>query len=160
MVTLLSKTIRFRTHFDSQHVKGFQTLLSSKISILLIYKILGLFVNKLTANEMSKKPHFRKPFNSQHVKSSETLQQSARQNLNHIVSSLWEKLSGKTSHLVISEILGLFDNKLTTDDNYPVCNRENLPQPIEMQLCKKSFFSIFCSISENYIKVWTFTRTT
>ena len=45
--------------------------------------------------------------------------------------------------LVISEILGLFDNKLTTDDNYPVCNRENLPQPIEMQLCKKKFFLNF-----------------
>ena len=55
--------------------------------------------------------------------------------------------------LVISEILGLFVNKLTADDKYSLGTKENLAQPIQMQLSKKQkvFFWIFCYISEIYI---------
>lgn len=38
--------------------------------------------------------------------------------------------------LVISKILALFFNTLTTDDNYSL-NRENLPQTIQLQISKK-----------------------
>ena len=38
---------------------------------------------------------------------------------------------------VISEILGLFVNTMTADDEYSVPNSEKLPQPIQMQLSKK-----------------------
>ena len=41
------------------------------------------------------------------------------------------------SLLVISELLGLFDNILTAYHKYSFCNSENLRQPIQMQLSKK-----------------------
>ena len=34
--------------------------------------------------------------------------------------------------LVVSEILALFFNTLTADDNNYLCNSENLSQPIQM----------------------------
>ena len=69
LVRPLSKKHGFRTSFQSQHVKGFQTLVIStwehlyhvflslweekiwKISPLLKFKILGVFVNTLTAGD-------------------------------------------------------------------------------------------------------------
>ena len=69
VVRPLSKKHRSRTPFDSQHVKGSQTLVKStseqfhhyfsslwdtlirKISPLVICQILGVFLNKLTAND-------------------------------------------------------------------------------------------------------------
>ena len=68
LVKPLSKKLRFRTSFDSQHLKGSQTLVKSawenfyhtfsslwgtlfrKISPLLICEVLGVFVNTLTDN--------------------------------------------------------------------------------------------------------------
>ena len=38
---------------------------------------------------------------------------------------------------VISEILGLFVNTLTVDDKYCLGNKENLLQPIQLQLSHK-----------------------
>ena len=69
LVGPLSKKCRFRTFFDIQHVKGFQTLVKFawqhfhhifsslwekliwKISPLVICEILGVFVNKLTVDD-------------------------------------------------------------------------------------------------------------
>ena len=42
--------------------------------------------------------------------------------------------------LSISETLGVFVNTLTADDKYSLCNRKNLPQPIQLQLSKKNKF--------------------
>ena len=52
---------------------------------------------------------------------------------------------------VIWELLGVFVNTMTADDKYSFRDSENLPQPIQMQLFKKKYFGIFCSI-EIYIK--------
>ena len=53
------------------------------------------------------------------------------------------------SLLVTSEILGLFIYTLTADDKYSLPKKENLPKPIQIHLSqKKSYFSLFCSISE------------
>ena len=41
------------------------------------------------------------------------------------------------SLIKISEILGLFVNKLTVDDKYSLLDSENLEPPIEIQLWKK-----------------------
>ena len=46
-------------------------------------------------------------------------------------------MSWKMSLLVICEVLGLLFNTLTTDGKYSLRGRENLPQPIQMQLSKK-----------------------
>ena len=55
------------------------------------------------------------------------------------------------SLFVIWELLGVFVNTMTADDKYSFRDSENLPQPIQMQLFKKKYFGIFCSI-EIYIK--------
>ena len=37
----------------------------------------------------------------------------------------------------MSQILGLFVNTMTVDDKYSLLNRDNLTQPIHMQLSQK-----------------------
>ena len=57
---------------------------------------------------------------------------------------LSQRLIWEVSLLVICEFLGLFVNTLTADDKYSLRNRQNLRQPIQMQLSKKqNFFSQF-----------------
>ena len=59
----------------------------------------------------------------------------------------WEK-----SLLVIQKILRLFVNALTVNDKHYVFNRDNLPQPIQMELSQKQkpssefFFAFLKSI--------------
>ena len=48
-----------------------------------------------------------------------------------------KQLSWKKSLLVICKVLGLFVNTLTADDKYSLLNRDNLTQPIHMQLSQK-----------------------
>ena len=50
----------------------------------------------------------------------------------------------KKSRLVIHKILGLFVNTLTVDDKHYMLNRDNLTQPIQIQLSlKQKTFSEF-----------------
>ena len=50
------------------------------------------------------------------------------------------KFSWRISPLVIYKILELFVNILTDDDKYSLLTRDNLAQPIQMQLSKKKCF--------------------
>ena len=64
--------------------------------------------------------------------------------MDHLSSSPWEIFSCKKSFLVISEMLRPFVNTMTPDENYFLCNRENLPIPIQMKLSKElKIFSQF-----------------
>ena len=57
------------------------------------------------------------------------------------------------SLLVICGITGLFANTLAADDKHFLRDSEILQQPIQMQLSKpQKTFSMFCSISEIYLK--------
>ena len=61
------------------------------------------------------------------------------------------------SILVISEILGLLVNTLTADDKYLLCNEENLPLSVRMQLSKKGktvlkFFASFLKFPSHFEK--------
>ena len=56
------------------------------------------------------------------------------QHLYYLYWSSWRLLSWKKSLLVICKILGLFVNTLTADEKYSLLNRDNLMQPIQMQL--------------------------
>ena len=67
---------------------------------------------------MPKKPRVRTLIDSHHVKGSEILLKSARQNFPQIYWSLWTKITSKNSILVVSQILRLFVNILTTDEKY------------------------------------------
>ena len=52
---------------------------------------------------------------------------------------------------MLGEILGLFVNKLTVDDKYPVQDCENLQVPVQMQLSekRKTFLQFFASFLES-----------
>ena len=58
-------------------------------------------------------------------------------------------MSWKKSLLVISKILGMFINTLTADEKYSVPKKDNLTQPIQMQLSKKQnvFLNLFLDSS-------------
>ena len=107
---------------------------------------------------MPKKLCFTGPFDRQHGKWDETLLQSEREHLYQIYWSLWRKLRWKKSLLVIYKILRRFVSTLTADDKQYLLNRDNLMNPIQMQLSQKqkTFFQFFFSIFESYIKFSTF----
>ena len=67
---------------------------------------------------MPKKRPVRTLVGSEQVKRSETLHESARQYFCQFFLSLWKKIRSRTSVLVVSVILKLFVNILTTDDKY------------------------------------------
>ena len=80
---------------------------------------------------------FREPFDKQHAKREQTLSKSERHYLYHIYWSLWRKLSWKKSGFVITKSLRLFPYTLTAIDKYSLLDRDNLRQPIQMQLSQK-----------------------
>ena len=56
---------------------------------------------------------------------------------------------------MIHKILSLFVNTLTVNDKHYLLNRDNLPQPIHMQLCQKQrnfseFFFAFLKSRLNF----------
>ena len=67
---------------------------------------------------MPKKPCVRTHMDSEHVKMSKILLKSTSQFFGHILRSLLKKISSINFVLVVSEILRLFVNILTTDEKY------------------------------------------
>ena len=67
---------------------------------------------------MPKKPRVRTLMDSPHDKRSERLLKSAGQSFSMIFRSLWKETSLKNSVLVVSQILRLFVNILSPDDQY------------------------------------------
>ena len=104
---------------------------------------------------MPKKSRFKGSFKKQHGKCAQTLFKFAWQNLYHIYWSLWRQLTFKKSLLVICKISRLFPNTLSGDGKYSLFNRDNLMQPIQMQLSRKQesfsdFFSAFLKSILNF----------
>ena len=79
----------------------------------------------------------RVPLNKQHGNRAQTLFKSERQQLYHIYWLLRTQLSLKKLQLVTCKILGLFVNTFTSCDKYFVLKRNNLTQPIQIQLSQK-----------------------
>ena len=109
--------------------------------------------NKVRA--MSIKTRFKGSFKKQHGKCVQTLLKFAWQNLYHIYWSLWRQLTCKKSLLVICKISRLFPNTLNAHGKYCLFNRDNLTQPIQMQLSRKEktfsdFFSPFLKSCLNF----------
>ena len=86
---------------------------------------------------MPKKSRFKGSFKKQHGKCAQTLLKCQGQLLYHIYWSLWRQLSYKKSLLVICKIWRLLINTLSADGKYSLFNRDNLTQPIQMQLSRK-----------------------
>ena len=109
---------------------------------------------------MSKRSCFWTPFNKQHGKRDQTLLKSEWYHLYHICWSLWRQLSWKKYLLVISKFLRLFVKILTADDKYSLLNRDNIRQPVQIQLTQKQknkFRICFC-LFEIYLISWTFSN--
>ena len=70
--------------------------------------------------------------------------------LNTLKYILWKKYV-----LVIHKILRLFVNTLIVEDKHYLLNRENLTQPIQMQLYQKqkTFSELFFSIFKIFLKL-------
>ena len=102
---------------------------------------------KNLVRSMPKKSRFKGSFKKQHGKCAQTWLKCQGQLLYHIYWSLWTQLSYKKSLLVISKISRLFPNTLSADGKYSLLNRDNLTQPIQMQLSRKqkTFSEYFCA---------------
>ena len=103
---------------------------------------------KNLGRSMPKKSSFKGSFGKQHGKRAQTLFKFPSQHLYIIYCC-------KKSLLVICKISRLFPNTLSTDGKYSLLNRDNLTQPIQMQLSRKQktfseFFSAFLKSSLNF----------
>ena len=129
---------------------------SSFFCILELYIDFGTYSKKkmtLIANvflklRTSKNYRFRASLDKQHGKRAQTLLKSEQQHVYHIYLSVGRQSSLKKSFLVICTIWRLFANTSTSYDKTFFLNRENLMQPIHMQLSitTKEFFWIFFCI--------------
>ena len=104
---------------------------------------------------MPKKSRFKGSFKKQHGKCAQTLLKCQGQLLYHIYRSLLRQLSYKKSVLVICKIPRLFINTLSADGKNSLLNRDNLTQPIQMQLSGKQktfseFFAAFLKSRLNF----------
>ena len=93
-----------------------------------------LWTPKNKVRSIGIKSRFKGSFPKQHRKRAQTLLKFAWQNLYHIYWSLWRQLTFKKSLLVICKISRLFPNTLSADGKYSLFNRDNLTQPIWMQV--------------------------
>ena len=100
---------------------------------------------KEVATYTSKRSCFRTPFGKERVNGFQTLLKSARHHYYPLFSSIRGKLSWKKSPSVWYEILRLFVNALTADDNYSGSNIQNLQQQFQTPLSQnqKTFSGFF-----------------
>ena len=132
---------------------------SNLVSVLNIFKrkitlVADIFPKlrtpKNVVRSMSKKSRFTEPFQKQDGKGTQTLLKSERQHLYHIYWYLIRQLSCKKSLLMICKILTQFLNTTTADGKYSFLNRDNLTQPIQVQLSWKQNF-LFQSF---FLNIW------
>ena len=104
---------------------------------LIAYLFLRLRTAKIVVRYICKKSRFRLPFQKECRKRVSTLFKSERQHLRHIYCSTGRQFSGKKSLLVIWKRLRLFVNTTSALDKCFLPNRDNLLQPIHMQISQK-----------------------
>ena len=109
---------------------------------LIAYLFLRVRPAKIVVSYMCKKSRFRLPFQKERGKLVSTLFKFERQHLYHIYWSTGRQFSCKKSPLVICPRLSLFVNTMTADDKCSLPNRDNLMEPIHMQLSQK--LKTFC----------------
>ena len=92
---------------------------------------------KNMVTSMSKKSCFKGSFGKQHGKGAQTSLKFAWQHLYYIYWRLWMELSCKKSLLVTCKSSRLFPNTLRADGKYSLHNRDNLTQPVRMQVLRE-----------------------
>ena len=114
---------------------------------LIGYSFLRLRPAKIVVRYMCKKSRFRLPFQKEHGKRVSTLFKSEREHLRHIYCSTARQFSGQKSLLVIWKSWRMFVNTTPVVDKCSHFNKENLMQPIHMQLSQKlRTFSWFLNV--------------
>ena len=114
-----------------------------------------LHTQKNLVRSMPWKSRLKGSFGKQHGQRAQTLLKFAWQHLYHIYWSLWRQLTFKKFLLVICKISRLFPNTLSADGKYSLLNRDNLTQPIQMQVSGKlktfaQFFAAFLKSRLNF----------
>ena len=122
---------------------------------LIAYLFLRVRPAKNVVRYMSKKSRFRLTVQKEHSKRVSTLFKSDGQILYHIYWSTGRRFSCKNSLLVICKSLRLFVNTVSAVDKCSLPNRDNLMQPIHMQLFQKlktfsEFFPAFSKSKVNF----------
>ena len=102
--------------------------------------IADIFGKLRTPKNVVRKACFGGSFEKKHSKRVRALLKSQPDCLYHIYWSLWRQLIRKKSLLVTCKILRLVVNTFTADEKYSLLNRDNLGQPIHMQLSQKQRF--------------------
>ena len=122
--------------------------ISKKRMTLIAYLFLRLRSAKKVVRYMSTKSRFRLPFQKENGKRVSTLFIFERQHLYHIYWSRSRQFSCEKSLLVICNSLRLFVNTMSAVDKCSFPNRDNLTQPIHIQLSQKlktfsPYFNVF-----------------
>ena len=120
---------------------------------LIAYLFLRVRPAKNVVRYMCKKSRFRLTVEKEHSNRVSTLFKSDGQHLYHIYWSTGTKFSCKNSLLVICKSLRVFVNTMTAVDKCSLPNRENLMQPIHLQLSQKlkSFSEFFPAFSKSKV---------
>ena len=122
---------------------------------LIAYLLLRVRPAKNVVRYMCKKSRFRLTVQKEKRKRVSTLFKSDGQHLYNIYWSAGRKFSCKNSLLVICKSLRLFVNTVSAVDKCSLPNRDNLMQPIHMQLFQKlkifsEFFPAFSKSKVNF----------
>ena len=122
---------------------------------LIAYLFVRLRPAKIVARYITKKSRFRLPLQKEHGKPVSTLFKSEREHLQHNYYSTGTQFSCKKSLLGIRQRLRLFLNTMSAVDKCSLPNRDNLMQPIHMQLSQKlktfsEFFNVFSKSRLNF----------
>ena len=104
---------------------------------LIAYLFLRLRRSKYVVRYMCKKSRFRLHFQKEYGKQVSTLFKFEWQHLFHIYWSAGTQFSCKKSVLVIWKSLRLFVHTMAAVDKCTLPNRDNLMEPIHMQLSQK-----------------------
>ena len=132
---------------SSLNFEHFPKKKKKKTLIAEVFPKLQTLKNMVTS--MSKKSRFKGSFGKQYRKRTQALLKFAREYLYHIYWSLCSQLTCKKSLLVTWKISRLFPNTLSAESKYSLLKRDNLTQPIQMELSQKQntfcdfFFCIF-----------------
>ena len=110
---------------------------------------------KIVVRYMCKKCRFRLPFQKEHGKRFSTMFQFEQQHLYHIYWSTGRQFRWKNSLLMICRSLRLFVNTMSAVDKCSLPNRDNLMQPIHMELSQKlktfsRYFNVFSKSRLNF----------
>ena len=121
---------------------------------LIAYLFLRLRPAKIVVRYMCKKSRFRLPLQKDHGKRVSNLLKSEGQHLQDICSSTGREFGGTKFLLVIWKSLRLFVNTMSAVDKCSLPNRDNLIQPIHMQLSQKlktfsRSFNVFSNLGQD-----------